>query len=1229
MNFNFNKSNKSTIDLNKILEEVGGIETSIGKNVSRKIDEIEAEELKRSFIKRSFILNNKENNTEKKEKLEDLEDNEFKKIKDSVFIDYNKNIEDKINEISLRYKIIIKKSDFDCFFDDNFFLNIKNINLGLKVDKINLSHVLLRKILIENKKIHGLDFTKNPFKNISYLNNIIFEVLLKNDSIKKIKLDLTDATDKDIDDLIAIYQKTGFNGFLIQIDSDNVKNIKKIKNEITPNVLIVKNPKKEKISEIQSSLKQIIEKKKIEAEKLNDYEKINSNFSAFEFSLFLFKQRLKNLPKEKAEDYKKYLKDVFKLPKKDRREFYINEIRLAFNGIVVHKKIDLDAKGILFLSKIAGLNFSDFNYEKYNLKGEDLTENGSIKYENNSVNYINNDGTINKDILFNLPKTLVSDLSQTDGLNVFKTKGQRFDSDYFMSTLDHHGENSKKGNSSAIQMFQLLLRLGLIKDVEKIKKSNQEEYLKISKEEKQNFYFLKEIVNFINREDDKCYNFNKYDKNIKITEKMFLNSYKTIYGYSKFINPNNLEKIYNCKTLKEKYFKNNPLLPLEFIELTDDELKEIGILSKKNIVKNIVNKLKLDFHKYNNKENVKESKYGKIFIQRDFKFISNPTDIILCNNFAGFIEYSNEGKNFFISLFGDNYPEFSDELNKKLENNGVKRIRGMLIKIDKEKTINEELFDEILNELEINKKQENSKNIEEFENNLNNKDKTKEVKENNVLKKIDIPYLDNSIGQVDFLNDQESLEQYSKDCINEISKYSFNNVNGFKNFFNRLENISGDISIFRENIQTFMLLSSSELFQPVKFLNLDNKDFYFSSLLRENGKNDKILCFVDDGKNIYSRLFSVSETWKNKFRSYFFLNSGFYGNEFLKNTNNDIFLEKDNITSIAKINPKIQDTIKEIIEKDKKIIKINEELGDVIANGFSLIDANKQNPYSFYSYTAPKEIKVEKIDGLNFFDGHKILSDSLKRIDNIGIINYIQELKKNIFNILKLNEIKIPSELVPNFKNNFLKRDVLDNIYYGKVVLETYSCSLKNRPVEIDFITNNDENVWVDEIRYVDSNITTYSTNKDVIQADILTNFPVTNKKDNLILNLLAYINSKLKKIHLMSCNELVTNFEFKEEIKPEKFSKKYFKKHFESINNEFKELLLNVLKDIKYNSDNDYIDMVKFFGDLEIIKKYKETDNYKKNIEFLSEEKKYQNNYLQFNNLDSLLEKHSLSTEK
>jgi transcription antitermination factor NusG len=93
MNFNFNKSNKSTIDLNKILEEVGGVETSIGKNVGRKIDELEAEELKKSFIKRSFILNNKENNTEKKEKLEDLEDNEFKKIKDSVFIDYNKNVE--------------------------------------------------------------------------------------------------------------------------------------------------------------------------------------------------------------------------------------------------------------------------------------------------------------------------------------------------------------------------------------------------------------------------------------------------------------------------------------------------------------------------------------------------------------------------------------------------------------------------------------------------------------------------------------------------------------------------------------------------------------------------------------------------------------------------------------------------------------------------------------------------------------------------------------------------------------------------------------------------------------------------------------------------------------------------------------------------------------------------------------------------------------------------------
>jgi len=961
------------------------------------------------------------------------------------------------------------------------------------------------------------------------------------------------------------------------------------------------NLKNIEVSKLLSSIAQVKEQKEENIEKINDYEISKSNFAAFDFALFLFKQKAKSMSEDDRNKYINTLKEASKLPKKNRREFYINEIKLAFTGIAVHKKADLDAKGILFLSKLAGLNFEKFNYEKFNLKGENETEDGSVEYLDNSVNYIDEDGKINKDIVENLPNVLVSDLSQTDGLNVLKTKGSRYESDYFMSTLDHHSLESVKGNCATKQMFELLIKLGLIN------------------EDQQDFEFIKEIVNLVNREDDKYYKFVGYG-DITISDELYRNSSKTLYGYIKFLQPHNLENIYNCESLKKKYFENNSLVPLEFIELTDEELKEIGILDKKKFVENTTNKLEKDLSVYNKEENIINSKFGKIFIQRDFKFTSTPTDVLICNGFDGFIKYSDNGNEFFISIFGDNYPEFSDELNKKLEECGVIKIRGMLKKVDKTKVVSVDLFNAVLDELEdfTNSDIDTEDDIQDFE---DVKEFNHNISEDN-LDIIDAPYVDNSLGQVDFLNDKEGLKEYAKDCMDVISSYSFNKK--FPELSYKLKNISEDVVSFRDNIQTFMLLSNSELFEPVDFIEIDNKKFYFSSLLKEKDRNDNMICFVDDGNNIYSRLLSTSEIGVDNLRLYTCTDKNSIGRELLNKVGDDkVELVDYNISQFTKLNKKIYQKVQEITGTNIK--KIDESLGDSIASLFSLAEDNKQNPYSLNSYTIQDEIEVDNIEKFNnfvSFSGERAGLKLLDKIKNFGIVDTLKELQENIFNIFELDKLTIPDGLIPNFESGFISRDVFDDVSFGKVVSETFSCVVNNKPAEVVYMTNSDGKVWVDDIRYKDSSITTYGTNKNLIPTGVLTSLPLVKKQDNLILHLLGYTGARLKKMHKMSLDESLSESEFINSINPDVFTKEEFRNNFENIYNEFKTLLLKVFKEINYKNKSDYIDMTKFLENLNIIKQYKESNSYKKVLEFLSTNKKEDsNNYIKYDDVDVILD--------
>lgn len=1172
MGFEFLKkqSNKED-DLQTQLEKAGGIETPLGRIIGNKIDELELEKLKSNFAYRNAVDLNKEKE-ENVKKAEKKEEQKTEKQSENVFFEdfdsltYEEKAE-RIKQAKVRLNEIftgsvngiikkielgnndlkIKKKDFDYHFDDDNFLIIDEFNPSLKSGtgkgSKNISQKIIEQVVTLNPNLLGLDLRKNIFGDFSRLSSNLEKTLKINKYIKKIKVDLTGIDEEDFENFEKVIDGSSFLQNLdIQANRLDEKVLNKIvekcKKDSRWNIINVlsatnkkqnPNDKKVELSKLSSVLGQIKEVKIGEIEELKDFEVIQSRLAPFEFARFLFEQKLNSLKSEaEKQQYTEYVKEIMRLPRKERREFYVDLIKEAFTGIAVHKKADLDAKGILFLSKIAGLNFSNFNSE---------LEAGSVSYLDNSVKYINEDESINNDVLNNLPKSLVADLSQTEGLNTYKTKGPRYLSKYFMATLDHHDPESQKGNSATKQMFELLSKLGLIKDLDDEKT-----------------IFVEEIVKFITREDDKIYKFEDYG-DFEMSSKNFEEASKTLYGYMRLMQPNNLEKIYNCESLRKKFLDNNPRIPLEFIELSNEELKELELLGfEKNIneenlkLKKGINSYLQDKTRTNTRE-INSNKFGKVFIQKDCGFIKDPVDFLICNGYNMHINYSNKEKDkiFKISFYGENYPNFSNELIEELTSKevGVIKVRGMLIKPNKTLEVSEELFNKILKEIE----QEDS------------------------FEEINDPYLDNSEGQVDFLNDKEALEEYSKSCLDQISKHSFNEK--FKNLSNRLKDVSENVTSFRENIQTFMFLSNSESFEPYAFLEVEGKKFYFSKILKEESQDDVILCYVNDGESIYPRLFSASEIGIGNFRSYIFKNKGYTGKELLSRKDNEtVELIDSGETQITKLHEEIIQKIKEIKSKED-IVEIDTELGEFIASNFSLVEDKKQNPYSINSYTIEKETKIEATNSIIDFkssSGDQIMTYWVNKVKEIGVIKVFEELKNNIFNIFNFDKLQCPEGLIPNFQSDFISRDIFDDLSFGKIVSEKFSAMLENKPVEIVYMTNKNGKTWIDEIKYKDSEITTYGTNKNLIMSGVLTSLPLVKKEGNITMHLLGYINGIIKN----TCDE--------------------------STVEEFKKFAISVLREVNYKEGSDYIDITKFLENIDLIKEYKKSERYNKIIEFLKD---------------------------
>ncbi len=1246
------------------LEKAGGIETAVGRVIGSKIDRIETDNLKNTFIERYGI------NVEQEEKKDNIQEKpknyKINKVSGYIYeydgeipddtskkeesIKENKeNIEDLIKKYGLDGKIS-GKNIFKSHIEDDFFVidyikntkkrdigpDVKNLLIKLiqesKLNKIDLSY-FCKKYKFKDKKTNEEKEARGIF---SFLKNYL-SIIDKAGFI--IKLNLEDFEDKEIDLLILELKKTKI-GKVVLAGNPKKELKDKLEKELMSLSIVVDNDLK-KDKEIPKETP--IESEKLEKkEEFGKFEIIKSKFAPFEFAIFLFQQKAKTIKDpEERKKYEDHLKNISKLPKRERRKAFMDEIKEAFTGIAVHEKMDLDAKGVLFLCKIVGLNFSKFNYEQINEKGENKTDDGSIFYKNNFTKYLNEDGSINEDVLANLPKVLVSDLSQMDGLNIFKTTGPRYDSKYMMSTLDHHGQESTKGNCATRQMFSLMLKLGLINDLDKLKKENPLKYEGVNILTKKNFAFIKEIVRFINREDDKYYKFEDYG-DFKMSPHDFNISHKKLYGYTKFINPNNLEKILNCNSLKEKYFHNNPRIPLEFIELTDEELIEIGLInitdndlilqykkqfetelegrdvifpdyiirleevyfeeklklkqsglnardiqlelekrtglgwliSKSRKIQLFIehNELIKQFEKYKIKpENIINSdNFGKIFVQKNTPFTKSLTDLLICNGFDGYINYTGDGKVFFISLFGEKYPEFDKEFMDKLKANGIIKIRGMLIKIDKKSIINEALYNEIIEKIKATKKEDVAKKKESTIEVVESE--TKDIVEEVVAG----PFLDNSMGQLDFLNDKNLLKNYSEFCIDRISTYSFDN--NYKTLFQRLSDISKNLISFRQNVQTFQLLSSSEVLKPTSSLEIDGKIFYFSSLLKEKGKDDIILCYVDDGKNVYPRLISINEIGVDRFRAYISKETKFFGKGLLKIEGDEASLEVTEGVQIEKLHPKILSKIEEIKKQEVEDISYEEDLsgdlvGDVINNLFSLVDVKtkKQNPYTLGSYTIEQEIKIDSPSSISsfwYFDTEAMIHWK-KRLDEIGIVKTLEEFKVNIFNILRLDKLKCPNSLIPNFKSDFVSRDVFeDTSYFGKIISETFLTMLDDKPVEIVYMTNQDGKTWIDEIRYKDSGITTYGTNKNLIATGILASPPIVKKQDNVIMGLLWGMLALARKL-------------------PED------QEYTRSAKEDFEGFFKTIVSMVNYKEKSDYIEITKFLENIDLIKRYKESKRY------------------------------------
>jgi len=325
------------------------------------------------------------------------------------------------------------------------------------------------------------------------------------------------------------------------------------------------------------------------------------------------------------------LEAVSKIKDKEERRDAYREIMLeSWKEFAIHKKPDLDCHGVLFLLDAAG-------------------------FEINNVSIIDK-GNTKKDVVN-------FDTGNVHGFETFKHKNSDNTTKYDYAVIDHHNKNLDIESSSTKYLYEFLTTLGFVEDTTG---------------------YLKAIVDFIVREDNKDYEF---------TEDDYRNSASNLLGYSGYITQEHLTKLLNDEDIKDKYLEMSSVkdnFKIESMYLSNNELKRLGLFEYKQnrmyaIGKTIESMKTLE---EKDKKLKTEGKEGLIYDIGKHKVLINenytikfPIDIAIAKGYNVIISYSDSGNKFSASFLKNSMPELSEEFKEKMEEYGIINIRdAMLIK---------------------------------------------------------------------------------------------------------------------------------------------------------------------------------------------------------------------------------------------------------------------------------------------------------------------------------------------------------------------------------------------------------------------------------------------------------------------------------------------------------------------------------------------------------------------
>lgn len=323
--------------------------------------------------------------------------------------------------------------------------------------------------------------------------------------------------------------------------------------------------------------------------------------------------------------------------KEDRRSALMNIMLESWHEVALHKKQDLDCTGVLFLLDAAGFKINDVEeVEKGEIKDDMVT------FDSGNINGMSYERYIDE---------------EDEEMPIKYT---------YAIGGDHHGEKLDENTSSSKYLYEFLTKLDFVRDMTG---------------------YLKAIVDFITREDN---------KNYKYTEEEYRNSANNLFGYKGFIKENNLMRLLKNLSIKDKYLEISDIkddAKIESIPLTYKDLEDLDLLKYRDqrisAIKSSINSInrveELD------KKSKLDNKDGYIYKIGDYNIIVNesyvikfPIDVSIAKGYNTVISYSEHDNKFSVSFIGVNMPKFSDEFLKMMKEYGIISIRGaMLIKDEK------------------------------------------------------------------------------------------------------------------------------------------------------------------------------------------------------------------------------------------------------------------------------------------------------------------------------------------------------------------------------------------------------------------------------------------------------------------------------------------------------------------------------------------------------------------